>query len=45
MAAELTRPGKTHELIVYDGVQHVIGGRGAERDAATLAWFRKFDAE
>jgi hypothetical protein len=30
---------------VFDGEQHVIGGRGAERDAATIAWFRKFGAE
>jgi dipeptidyl aminopeptidase/acylaminoacyl peptidase len=45
MDAELTRLGKRHELIVFDGEQHVIGGRGAERDAATIAWFRKFDAK
>lgn len=43
MDAELTRLGKPHELIVYDGRQHVIGGRGAERDAAAVAWFRRFD--
>jgi len=42
--AELTRLGKPHELIVFDGEQHVIGGRGAERDAAAVAWFRKFGA-
>jgi len=45
MDAELTRLGKPHELLVFDGEQHVIGGRGAERDAATIAWFRKFGAE
>jgi dipeptidyl aminopeptidase/acylaminoacyl peptidase len=44
MDAELTRLGKTHELIVFDGQQHVIGGKGAERDAAAIAWFRKFGA-
>ena len=42
--AELTRLGKPHELIVFDGEQHVIGGRGAERDAAAVAWFRKYGA-
>ena len=42
MDAELTRLGKTHDFIVYEGQQHVIGGRGAERDAAAIAWFRKF---
>jgi hypothetical protein len=39
--AELIR--KTHEFVVFQGQQHVIGGRGAERDARTIAWFRKFD--
>jgi hypothetical protein len=42
MAAELARIGKVHELKVFDGEQHVIGGRGAERDAATVDWFRKY---
>ena len=42
MDAELTRLGKTHDFIVFEGQQHVIGGRGAERDAATIAWFRRF---
>ena len=42
MDAELTRLGKVHDFIVYEGQQHVIGGRGAERDAAAVAWFRKF---
>jgi len=40
--AELTRLGKPHDLIVFEGQQHVIGGRGAERDAAAIAWFRKY---
>ncbi len=40
--AELTRLGKVHEFRVFDGEQHVIGGRGAERDAAVVAWFRRF---
>jgi dipeptidyl aminopeptidase/acylaminoacyl peptidase len=44
MDAELTRLGKVHELIVFEGQQHVIGGRGAERDAAALAWFARFGA-
>ena len=44
MDAELTRLGKKHEFIVFDGEQHVIGGRGAERDAAAVQWFRNFDA-
>jgi dipeptidyl aminopeptidase/acylaminoacyl peptidase len=38
--AELTRLGKKHRFIVFEGEQHVIGGRGAERDAATIAWFQ-----
>jgi dipeptidyl aminopeptidase/acylaminoacyl peptidase len=42
MDAELTRLGKTHRFIVFEGQQHVIGGRGAERDAATIEWFRRF---
>jgi dipeptidyl aminopeptidase/acylaminoacyl peptidase len=41
--AELTRLGKTHDFIVFEDQQHVIGGRGAERDAATLAWFEKWN--
>lgn len=43
--AELTRLGKTHELRIFEDQQHVIGGRGAERDAATVAWFRRFGAD
>jgi dipeptidyl aminopeptidase/acylaminoacyl peptidase len=42
MDAELTRLGRKNELIVFEGERHVIGGKGAERDAATVAWFRKF---
>jgi dipeptidyl aminopeptidase/acylaminoacyl peptidase len=42
--AELTRLGKPHRFLVFDGEQHVIGGRGAERDAAAIAWFRQFGA-
>ncbi len=42
MDAELTRLGKQHELIVFEGERHVIGGKGAERDAAAVEWFRKF---
>jgi dipeptidyl aminopeptidase/acylaminoacyl peptidase len=38
--AELTRLGAPHKFIVFEGEKHVIGGRGAERDAATIAWFR-----
>ncbi len=44
MDAELTRLGKAHQLIVFEGQQHRIGGRGEERDAATVAWFRRFGA-
>jgi hypothetical protein len=43
--SELARLGKTSELIVFEGQQHVIGGRGAERDAASIAWFRRFGAD
>lgn len=42
MDAELTRLGKTHRFIVFDGEYHFIGRRGAERDAATIEWFRQF---
>jgi dipeptidyl aminopeptidase/acylaminoacyl peptidase len=45
MDAELTRLGRTHDFIVFEDQQHVIGGRGAERDAATIAWFRRFDSK
>jgi dipeptidyl aminopeptidase/acylaminoacyl peptidase len=44
MDAELTRLGKTHAFRVFDGEQHVIGRRGAERDAEAVAWFRRFGA-
>ena len=44
MAAELARLGKLHEFRVFEGQQHVIGERGAERDAATIAWFERFGA-
>lgn len=44
MDAALTRLGKTHEFVVFEGEQHRIGGRGAERDAAAVAWFRRFGA-
>ena len=40
--AELTRLGKEHQFIVFEGEQHVIGKRGAERDAAAIAWFARF---
>jgi dipeptidyl aminopeptidase/acylaminoacyl peptidase len=42
MAAELTRLGSTHRLLLFEGEQHRIGGRGAERDAAAIEWFQKF---
>ena len=42
--AELTRLGATHRLLLFDGQQHRIGGRGAERDAAAIEWFRQFGA-
>ena len=44
MDAELSRLDKLHEFRVFEGQQHVIGGRGAERDAATVAWFERFGA-
>ena len=44
MDAELTRLGKIHALIVFEGQRHKIGGRGGERDAAALAWFRRSGA-
>jgi dipeptidyl aminopeptidase/acylaminoacyl peptidase len=42
MAAELNRLGRTHRLLLFEGQQHRIGGRGAERDAAAIEWFRRF---
>jgi dipeptidyl aminopeptidase/acylaminoacyl peptidase len=44
MDAELTRLGREHEFIVFEGEQHVIGGKGAQRDAAAIEWFRKHGA-
>lgn len=44
MDAELSRLGKMHEFKVFEGQRHVIGGRGAERDAATIAWFERYGA-
>ena len=42
MAAELSRLGRTHRLVQFEGQQHRIGGRGADRDAAAIEWFRRF---
>ena len=42
--AELTRLGAIHRLLLFDGQRHRIGGRGAERDAAAIDWFRRFGA-
>lgn len=42
MDAELKRLGKPHRFIVFEGQQHVIGGRGTERDAATVEWFARW---
>ena len=44
MAAELERLGRTHRLLLFEGQQHRIGGRGADRDAAAIEWFRRFGA-
>jgi dipeptidyl aminopeptidase/acylaminoacyl peptidase len=41
MAAELSRLGKTHRLLLFEGQQHRIGGRGADRDAAAIEWFQR----
>jgi hypothetical protein len=38
-------PARVADTTKRDAARHVIGGRGAERDAATIAWFRKFGAE
>jgi dipeptidyl aminopeptidase/acylaminoacyl peptidase len=43
MAAELARLGRTHRLLLFEGQQHRIGARGAERDAAAIEWFRRFE--
>jgi dipeptidyl aminopeptidase/acylaminoacyl peptidase len=42
MAAELSRLGITHRLLLFEGQQHRIGGRGADRDAAAIDWFQRF---
>jgi dipeptidyl aminopeptidase/acylaminoacyl peptidase len=39
MAAELSRLGRTHRLLRFEGEHHRIGGRGTERDAAAIEWF------
>lgn len=39
MDAELTRLGTPHRLVLFEGEQHRIGGRGADRDAAAIEWF------
>jgi hypothetical protein len=41
MDAELTRLGKVHALRVFQDEGHRIGGRGADRDAAVIAWFQE----
>jgi poly(3-hydroxybutyrate) depolymerase len=43
MAAELNRLGRAHRLLLFEGEPHRIGGRGAERDAAAIEWFRRFE--
>lgn len=43
MDAELTRLGKVHRFREFEGQRHQIGGQGAERDAETIAWFRRFE--
>jgi dipeptidyl aminopeptidase/acylaminoacyl peptidase len=42
MTAELSRLGRTHRLLLFEGQPHRIGGRGADRDAAAIDWFRRF---
>ena len=42
MAAELNRLGRTHRLLLFEGQQHRIGGRGVDCDAAAIEWFRCF---
>jgi dipeptidyl aminopeptidase/acylaminoacyl peptidase len=45
MAAELKRLGRTHRLLLFEGQQHRIGGRGAERDGAAVEWFGQFNGK
>jgi dipeptidyl aminopeptidase/acylaminoacyl peptidase len=42
LAAELSRLGRTHRLLLFEGQQHRIGGRGVDRDAEAIKWFRRF---
>jgi dipeptidyl aminopeptidase/acylaminoacyl peptidase len=42
MAAELSRLGRTHRLLLFERQQHRIGRRGAARDPAAIEWFRRF---
>jgi len=44
MDAALTKLGMPHDFKVFDGEPHTIGGRSDERDAAAIAWFRKYGA-
>jgi dipeptidyl aminopeptidase/acylaminoacyl peptidase len=45
MDAALTKLGKPHDFKVFEGEPHTIGGRSADRDAAAIAWFRKYGAQ
>lgn len=38
----LTEKGKTHELVVFDGDNHVLRRNQEERDRRAVAWFRRF---
>jgi len=41
MDVELARLDRPHRLLLFEGEPHRIGGRGAERDAAAIEWFRR----
>ena len=45
LAAKLDQLGRTHRLLLFEKQLHRIGGRGADRDAATIEWFRRFGSE
>ena len=38
----LTQAGKPHELVIFDGDNHVLREHREERDRRAVAWFRRY---
>jgi len=45
LAEALERADKDYELAIFHGSKHVLTDRAAERDAAAVRWFRRFDPQ